>query len=78
MSMTLNHLGSIWYHSEPSGVTYSTNQFLDLDFFVISYSKAALAIRLLNCTEVGLDWCWLVVEGQRVDYQKVANCIMSC
>ena len=29
----LNYLGSIWYCSEPSGVPYSPNQFLALDFF---------------------------------------------
>ena len=28
-----NHLGSIWYHSEPSDVPYSPNQFLAVDFF---------------------------------------------
>ena len=37
-----NHLGSIWYHSEPSDVSYSPNQFLVMDFFAASYSKAAL------------------------------------
>ena len=36
------HLRSIWYHSEPSGVSYFPNQFLALDFFVVSYSKTAL------------------------------------
>ena len=30
----LNHYGSIWYHSRPSYVPYSPNQFLGLDFFV--------------------------------------------
>ena len=28
----LDNLGSIWYHSEPSDVPYSPNQFLALDF----------------------------------------------
>ena len=36
------HLGPIWYHSEPSDVPYSTNQFLALDFFAISYSHIVL------------------------------------
>ena len=40
--VTHAHLGPIWYHSEPSDVPYSPNQFLDLDFFVASYSKIAL------------------------------------
>ena len=33
MSDPLNHLGSIWYHSEPLEVPYFPNQFLGLDFF---------------------------------------------
>ena len=39
---SLNHLGSIWYHSEPSDLPYSPNQFLGWDFFSVSYSKTAL------------------------------------
>ena len=41
-SVTHAHLGQIWYHSEPSDVPYSPNQFLALDFFAASYSKRAL------------------------------------
>ena len=33
MSDPLNHLGSIWYNSEPSYVPCFTNQFLGWDFF---------------------------------------------
>ena len=33
MSDPLNHLGSIWYHSEALEVLYCPNQFLGLDFF---------------------------------------------
>ena len=41
--VTHAHLGLIWYHSEPSDVPYSPNQFLALDFFfATSYSKKAL------------------------------------
>ena len=40
MSDTLNHLGSIKYHSEPSGVLYFPNQFLALNFFAVTYSKS--------------------------------------
>ena len=43
MTDLLDHLGSIWYHSEPLEVSYSTNQFLGWDFFDVSYSKLALA-----------------------------------
>ena len=40
--VTHAHLGPIWYHSEPSDVSYSPNQFLGWDFFAASYSKTAL------------------------------------
>ena len=52
ISDPLNHFESIWYHSEPSGITYSTNRFLDLDFFAVSYSKTALAHPFYNYTAV--------------------------
>ena len=42
MGDPIDHLGLIWYHSEPLEVPYFPNQFLGLDFFVISYSKLAL------------------------------------
>ena len=42
MSDSLSHLGSIWYHLEPSDVPFSQNQFLGGDFFAIYYSKTAL------------------------------------
>ena len=41
--VTHAHLEPIWYHSEPSDVPYSQNQFLGWDFFfVASYNKMAL------------------------------------
>jgi hypothetical protein len=44
MSDSFNHLGSIWYQSEPLEVPYCQNQFLCLDFFfAVSYSAPALA-----------------------------------
>ena len=42
MSGPSNHLGSIWYHSEPSDVPYYPNQFLAWTFFPASYSNIAL------------------------------------
>ena len=47
MSELLNHLRSIWYHSEPSDVPIpktSQDQFLGLDF---SYSKTTLTDLLI-------------------------------
>ena len=41
--VTHAHLRPIWYHSEPSDVPYSPNQFLGWDFFTTSYSKTALS-----------------------------------
>ena len=35
--VTHAHLGPIWYHSEPSDIPYSPNQFLALDFFFAAY-----------------------------------------
>ena len=43
MSFLLNHLESIWYHSEPSDISYLQYQFLGLDFIAASHSKTALA-----------------------------------
>ena len=37
----LNHLGSIWYYSEPSGIPYSPKVSWFGLFFAISYSKNA-------------------------------------
>ena len=45
--VTYTHLGPIWYHSAPSDVPYSPNQFLGWDFFAASYSQMAL---------VALEW----------------------
>ena len=45
--LTHVHLETIWYHSEPSNVSYCPpNQFLVWDFFLVSYSKPALGIVL--------------------------------
>ena len=47
--VTHAHLEPIWYHSEPSDVPYSPNQFLALDFFchfLLLYCFTAL---LLYC-----------------------------
>ena len=59
MSLPLNHFRSILYHSEPLEVPYSQNQFLGLDFFVVSYSKLALIERNNN-------WKHLVVLVLRI------------
>ena len=40
----LNHLGSIWYHSEP--FSFFPNQSLGWDIFAASFSKTALPIRM--------------------------------
>ena len=48
MSDSFNHLGSIWYQSEPLEVPCFSNQFLGLDFFAISYSKPALATTYMS------------------------------
>ena len=57
--VTHAHLGPIWYHYEPSDISYSPNQFLALDFFAISYSKTALGngvIHKSNMTLLSLSY----------------------
>ena len=44
------HLEPIWYHSEPSDVPYSPNQFLGLDFFLPVFTSRRL---LLLQIEIG-------------------------
>ena len=52
-----NHLLSIWYHSEPSDITYSQNQFLGWDFFFdASYSKTALIKIFKYVLELDIDF----------------------
>ena len=48
--VTHAHLGPIWYHSEPSDVHYSPNQFLGWDFFAVTYSKTAPITLTINIT----------------------------
>ena len=48
ITLTHAHFGPIWYHSEPSDVPYSPNQFLGWDFFAVSYSKPALEAQLFQ------------------------------
>ena len=46
ISDPLDHLGSMWYPSEPLNVPYS--QFLGWDFFAASYSKTDLVYKSIN------------------------------
>ena len=44
--ITWTHIQSVWNHSGPSEVPYSTNQSLVRNFFAVSYSKPALVVML--------------------------------
>ena len=46
-----NHLGSIWYHSEPLEVPYSPNQLLGCDFFCrfLQEIGSRYLVRIRNC-----------------------------
>ena len=57
--VTPSHLGPIKYHSEPSNVPFSTNQFLALDFFAVSYSKIQVNLcqKLFFLQNIGRT-CW--------------------
>ena len=59
--VTHAHLGPIWYHSEPSDMTYSPNQFLGWDFFDASYSKTALVV-VFRASKVNTidNFCWFL------------------
>ena len=51
MSDSFNHLGSIWYQSEPLEFPYCPNQSLGLDlFFVVSNCKPALVVPAQSCS----------------------------
>ena len=55
MSDPSNHLGSIWYHSEPSDVSYSPNQFLGCDFFCPLLQQDGSDIKIVwNTNETGI------------------------
>ena len=45
-----DHLGSVWYHSEPSEGPYPIAQSVSgqESFFAVSYSKPALVFRVLG------------------------------
>ena len=45
--VTLANLGPIWYHSEPSDVPYSPNQFLGWDFFCCFLQQTGSSKHLL-------------------------------
>ena len=56
--VTHAHLGPIWYHSEPSDVPYSPNQFSWLGlFFAVFYRKMALSI-VQSSNISKLYCCW--------------------
>ena len=44
--VTYSHLGHIWYHSKPSDVPYSPNQFLGWNLFSVLYCQSALTFHL--------------------------------
>ena len=56
--LPFDNLESIWYHSEPSDVPYSLNQFLGWNFFDTSYSKMALIFKCIT-------WMWLTQENKK-------------
>ena len=61
MSDPLNHLGSIWYHSEPLDVPFFQTSFLVGTVFAASYSKTALVSKLIyEKKEIHIDY--LIIE----------------
>ena len=59
--VTHAHLGPIWYHSEPSDVPYSPNQFLALDFFCRSLQQHCSSAYLVSITlKKKVLWFWFM------------------
>ena len=52
VSNPINHLGSIWYHTELSDVPYSQNRFLQQD------GSNALSFYVTKTVLVGPKWFW--------------------
>ena len=56
MSDPLNHLGSIWYHSNSLEVPYSPNQFLGWNFFCHLLQQTGSSLRnISSCLKVGIS-----------------------
>ena len=68
MSYPLNHLGSIWYHSEFSDIPYSLNQFLGWDFFCRFLQQEGSKI-----LSFPLPHCWIVYS----EFRKQARSIFQ-
>ena len=58
------HLGPIWYHSEPSDVTYSPNQELVMNFFCRFLQQTGSSRKKQSQMETALVW------GQRWNMVK--------
>ena len=52
--VTHAHLGPIWYHSKPSDIPYSPNQFLGWDFFLPLFTTNRLTLDSLTAALVYL------------------------
>ena len=86
VSDLLNHLGLIWYHSEPSNVPYSPNHFLGLDFFAVSYSKTALICKMFQAVVQGLElvdhsilaWKYEFSKNKQYSKLKIFLAVLIC
>ena len=71
------HLGPIWYHSEPSDVPYSPNQFLGWDIFAVSYNKPALERVIVGIRFLAFDLKRLSNGGMTFEYSGHSGLCMT-
>ena len=82
--ITHAHIGTIWYHSEPSDVPYSLNQFLGWDFFLPLLTARRLkeilmkAIRRFGILRfVKLITDKQIVNCDRENFGKITHCTVG-
>ena len=78
MSYPLNHLGSIWYHSEPSDDPYSLNQFLGWEFFgrFLQQAGSRISNNFSSSTELSHGYFKTPSFRERAIVLKVLFCIL--
>jgi hypothetical protein len=81
MSDAFNHLGSIWYHSEPSDIPNSQNQFLGWDFFCHFLQQDSSSfcnfMASLGRYLIGAPWWRWVVPGSLPRYRGAERVLAS-
>ena len=67
------HLGPSWYHSGPSDIHYSRNQFLALDFFCCIFCSNTVLIDLLISLKKNFHstrWFFMQIEFEKSSWMN--------